>query len=93
MFHVGLDIHITRISICVLDEKGQIAHRDVVGHLGIVTVQPGGATKDARRLVFSKEGGYAAQDKDAKELWPGTFEIDPTVTPKVWDHRSHDAKK
>lgn len=59
----------------------------------IVTVQPNGATKDARRLVFNKDGSYAALDKEGKELWAGTFEIDPTVTPKVWDHRSHDAKK
>lgn len=59
----------------------------------IVTVQPDGATKDARRLVFNKDGSYAAQDKDGKELWAGTFEIDPTAAPKVWDHRSHDAKK
>jgi len=27
MFHVGLDIHSTRISICVLNETGQIARR------------------------------------------------------------------
>ena len=59
----------------------------------IATVQPDGATKDARRLVFSKDGTYAAQDKDGKELWAGTFEIDPTARPKVWDHRSHDGKK
>jgi hypothetical protein len=24
MFHVGLDIHTKRISICALDEKGQV---------------------------------------------------------------------
>ena len=59
----------------------------------IVAVKPDGATKDARRLAFHKDGTYAAQDKDGKELWAGTFEIDPTATPKVWDHRSHDAKK
>ena len=59
----------------------------------IVTVRPDGATKDARRLVFSKDGGYAALDMDGKELWAGTFEIDPTASPKVWDHRSHDGKK
>jgi uncharacterized protein (TIGR03067 family) len=59
----------------------------------IATVKPDGATKDARRLVFNKDGSYAAQDKDGKELWAGTFELDPTATPKVWDHRSHDAKK
>jgi uncharacterized protein (TIGR03067 family) len=59
----------------------------------IAAVTPEGATKDARRLVFRKDGTYAALDKDGKELWAGTFEIDPTATPKVWDHRSHDAKK
>lgn len=26
MFHVGLDIHSKRISICVLDERGQVTH-------------------------------------------------------------------
>jgi transposase len=30
MFHVGLDIHSTRISVCVLDETGQVAHRSQV---------------------------------------------------------------
>ena len=59
----------------------------------IVAVRPDGATKDARKLMFNKGGGYAALDKDGKELWAGTFEIDPTTTPRVWDHRSHDAKK
>ena len=59
----------------------------------VAAVTPAGATKDARRLVFHKDGTYAAQDKDGKELWAGTFEIDPTAAPKVWDHRSHDAKK
>ena len=59
----------------------------------VATVRPDGATKDARRLVFSKDGGYAVLDKDGKELWAGTFEIDPTASPKVWDHRSHEAKK
>ena len=30
MFHVGLDIHTQRISICALDEKGQVIHRSQV---------------------------------------------------------------
>lgn len=63
------------------------------GSWEIAAVQPEGATKGARRLVFHKDGTYAAQDKDGKELWAGTFEINSTVTPKVWDHRSHDARK
>ena len=51
------------------------------------------ADPHARRLVFTTNGNYAAQDKDGKELWAGTFEIDPTASPKTWDHRSHEAKK
>jgi transposase len=30
MFHVGLDIHSTRISICVLNERGQVVQRSQV---------------------------------------------------------------
>ena len=63
------------------------------GSWEIVTVKPDGATKEAKRLVFNKDGTYAAMDKDGKELWAGTFEIDPTMTPKIWDHRSDDGKK
>lgn len=63
------------------------------GHWEIVSTSPERATKDARQLVFNKDGTYSAVDKNGKELWAGTFEIDPTVTPKVWDHRSHDAQK
>ena len=59
----------------------------------IVAVKPEGATKNATRLVFKKDGTYAAQNNKGEELWAGTFEIDPTAKPKVWDHRSHDAKK
>jgi uncharacterized protein (TIGR03067 family) len=58
-----------------------------------IAVRPAGATKDARRLVFHRDGTYADRDKDGKELWAGTFEIDPTASPKVWDNRSHDARK
>lgn len=58
----------------------------------IVKVTPDGATKIAR-LLFRKDGTYAALDKEGKELWAGTFEIDPTANPKVWDHRTDDGKK
>jgi transposase len=30
MLHVGLDIHSTRIAICVLNERGQVVHRSQV---------------------------------------------------------------
>jgi uncharacterized protein (TIGR03067 family) len=59
----------------------------------ITAVQPEGGTKAARKLVFLEDMTYAALGEDGKELWAGTFEIDPTASPKVWDHRSHDARK
>jgi len=79
----------------VKDKNAAIAEalETFAGAWEIVAVKPAGATKDARSLVFKKDGGYAARDKDGKELWAGTFEIDPTSKPKVWDHRSYDAKK
>ena len=58
----------------------------------IVKVSPDGATKIAK-LLFRKDGTYAALDKEGKELWAGTFEIEPTASPKVWDHRADDGKK
>lgn len=89
------------VSVALADEPKADAKKAAMakaleafaGTWEIVAVTPDGATKDARRLMFHKDGTYAAQDKDGKELWAGTFEIDPTATPKVWDHRSHDAKK
>ena len=100
-FHLGL-VWFASIAIVAAagepkaaDKKEAVAKalETFAGTWEIASVKPDGATKDARRLVFNKDGSYAALDKDGKELWAGTFEIDPTVTPKVWDHRSHDAKK
>jgi uncharacterized protein (TIGR03067 family) len=59
----------------------------------IVAVQPPGITKDASRLVFRKDRTYAALDAKGKELWAGTFDLDPTTTPKIWDHRSNESHK
>ena len=45
MFHVGLDIHSTRISICALDESGQVVYRSQVrgieGMLEVLKRLPG----------------------------------------------------
>src|SRR6187551_263310 len=45
MFHIGLDIHSTRISICVLNETGQVVHRSQVPGteemLGVLKRLPG----------------------------------------------------
>jgi uncharacterized protein (TIGR03067 family) len=59
----------------------------------IAAVKSDGATKEARRLVFKKNWTYAPVDKDGKELWAGTFDLNPTATPKIWDHRLHESKE
>ena len=56
----------------------------------IVAAKPEGIMKEARKLVFRKDLTYAALDKDGTELWAGTFNLDPTATPKAWDHRSNE---
>lgn len=69
------------------------ALRTFVGTWEIASSLPAGIAKDARKLLFRRDMTYAALDKDGKELWAGTFEIDPTASPRVWDHRSHEARK
>lgn len=58
----------------------------------IVAMQPSGATK-AKSLIFRKDQTYSALGSDGQELWGGTFDLDPTVSPKVWDHRSTESQK
>lgn len=59
----------------------------------ITAVQPPGSTKQAKRLVFREDRTYAALDADGTELWAGTFDLDPTTTPRIWDHRSDESRK
>ena len=58
-----------------------------------VAVDPPGSTQEAARLVFRDDHSYAALDVSGKELWAGTFDLDSTVTPKIWDHRSYESKE
>ncbi len=69
------------------------ALREFAGTWKIVSSEPAGATKEATQLVFHKDLTYAALDQHGKELWSGTFDLDPTAKPKRWDHRSHAALK
>lgn len=92
---------LTTLGMAIPDEPKAEAKKAAIakametfaGAWEIATASPDGATKEARQLVFNKDGTYAAQDKNGKDLWTGTFEIDPTTHPKLWDHRAHDAKK
>lgn len=69
------------------------ALQQFAGTWKIVSSEPAGATKDATQLIFHKDLTYAALDQQGKELWSGTFDLDPTAKPKRWDHRSHAAQK
>ncbi|MEW4565096.1 TIGR03067 domain-containing protein [Bremerella sp. JC770] len=71
-------------------EKGLEAF---TGAWEIVAVQPPGSTKNAKQLVFRKDRTYAALDANKTELWAGTFDLDPTASPGIWDHRSNEALK
>ncbi len=68
------------------------ALQQFAGTWKIVSSEPDGATKEATQLVFRKDLTYAALNKNGKELWSGTFDLDPTAKPKRWDHRSHAAQ-
>lgn len=67
--------------------------RTFAGTWEIARVEPAGSTKDAKYLVFRKDQTYAALDANHQELWAGIFDLDPTATPKIWDHRSNETKK
>src|SRR5437588_585893 len=57
MFHVGLDIHTKRISICALDEKGQVVHRSQVRSLqDLVRVLTG--LPDRFEVCYEASCGY-----------------------------------
>lgn len=59
----------------------------------IASVSPDGATKDAKRLVFRRDGTYAAVNAEGKELWAGSYELDPSADPPIFDHRSKEAQQ
>ncbi|MEW4486490.1 TIGR03067 domain-containing protein [Thalassoglobus sp. JC818] len=76
------------------DEQAKSVEQSVESFHGtweIIKVQPPESTKDAKRLVFRKDGTYAALDADNQELWAGTYDLDASVTPKIWDHRSYES--
>ncbi|MFN3152972.1 TIGR03067 domain-containing protein [Bremerella sp.] len=66
---------------------------EFAGTWKIIDVKPNGSTKNATQLVFRKDRTYAALDANNKPLWAGTFDLDPTTSPSVWDHRSFESQK
>jgi uncharacterized protein (TIGR03067 family) len=73
--------------------RKQAVQEELARFAGIWEILTEGQTGPAQFAVFRKDGTYSTYDKDGKELWLGTFEIDPTAKPKVWDHRSRESKQ
>jgi uncharacterized protein (TIGR03067 family) len=90
---VGLGMAVEEPKADALKAATEKALETFAGTWEIVVVKPEGVTKEARKLVFHKDRTYAALDGSDKELWSGTFDLDPTTMPKVWDHRSHESRK
>lgn len=85
-------------SVAVADDSNtskamKTAIEQFSGTWEIIAVQPPGSTKEAKRLAFRKDRTYAALDANGKELWAGTFDLDPAMNPKIWNHRSNESRK
>lgn len=76
---------------CVIG-KGQPMASDTqarfTGTWRIDATEPASVAQGARYLVFRPDGRYAALDPGGQTLWAGTYEIDPTHNPPIFDHRS-----
>jgi len=68
------------------------AHTDFTGTWRIEATEPQSVANGARYLVFRPDGRYAALDFDRQQLWAGTYEVDPTQNPPVFDHRSDESE-
>jgi uncharacterized protein (TIGR03067 family) len=67
--------------------KQKAVQAELAKFAGIWRMRTEGGTGEARFAVFRKDGRYSTYDKNGMELWSGTFDLDPTANPKVWDHR------
>jgi uncharacterized protein (TIGR03067 family) len=75
------------------DDKRKAIEDELQKFAGTWDIVTKGVTGEAQRAVFNKDGTYAACDEKGKELWKGTFDLDPTARPKVWDHRKEGEPK
>jgi uncharacterized protein (TIGR03067 family) len=70
------------------EAKKKMVQEELEKFAGMWEILTTGKTGPARFVVLRKDGRYSTYDKDGKELRMGTFELDPTAKPKVFDHRS-----
>ncbi len=67
----------------------QRAVHEFVGLWRMTPIAPLGTTGEARLVRFRPDQTYTTYAEDGAELWSGTFSLDPSASPKVWDHRSY----
>lgn len=88
MLMTGLDCTAHDEPECDKQQAVAKALESFSGSWEIVKMSPAGATQGAKRILFKRDGTYAAVDEEGNKLWAGMFEIDPTASPNMWDHRS-----
>lgn len=79
---------------CVMEKKQQMANAAQTSFTGtwrIEATEPPSVANGARYLLFRPDGRYAALDSEKQQLWAGTYEIDPTQNPPIFDHRSDES--
>ena len=67
----------------------QPEQHELVGLWRMTPIAPLGTTGEARSVRFRADRTYTTYAEDGAELWSGTFSLDPSASPKVWDHRSY----
>jgi uncharacterized protein (TIGR03067 family) len=55
--------------------------------------EPKGGAGGSKFIAVRADGTYSVLDADRKELWDGTYTLDLTINPKVFDHNSTARKK
>ena len=64
------------------------AQHELVGLWRMTPIAPLGTTGEARTIRMRPDWTYTTYTENSTELWSGTFSIDTTTTPRIWDHRS-----
>jgi len=82
----GSDIALAQ-SAC--GPAAQRALHEFVGLWRMTLIAQLGTTGEARSVRFRPDRTHTTYAEDGAELWSGTFSLDPSASPKIWDHRSY----
>lgn len=70
-------------------DTGQ-ALEDFVGLWQITPIAPLGSTGEADFVRFRGDLSYTTYGAERTELWSGTFDLNPSASPMIWDHRQNE---